>query len=101
MLRAARARCTSRRRWPVSTGTRGRIRPVRVSAFNEPPSGPAERRRLVECDYFTLDYLHGGEPVACGGGRLQLLTVVRGQGRLISNGDAEGLTPGQTWLLPA
>ncbi|MBI1917288.1 MAG: class I mannose-6-phosphate isomerase [Planctomycetes bacterium] len=79
----------------------GPIEPIRVPAFEEPPSGPAERRCLVECDYFTLDYLHGGEPVTCGGGRLQLLTVVRGEGRLVAGGAAEELAPGQTWLLPA
>jgi mannose-6-phosphate isomerase len=79
----------------------GPIEPVSVPAFDAPPSGPSKRCRLVECDYFTLDYLHGGEPIACGGGRLQLLTVVRGEGRLIAGGTVEDLAPGQTWLLPA
>src|SRR5262245_45833318 len=80
----------------------GPIEPVHVPAFDEPPAGPTERRLLVECPYFTLEYLRGGEPIVCGGeGQLQILTVVRGEGRLVAGSTAEELAPGQTWMLPA
>src|SRR5262245_22994432 len=80
----------------------GPVAPVHVPAFDEPPAGPAERRLLVDCPYFTFEYLRGQEPLDCGGaGRLQILTILRGEGRLIVNGTTEEVTLGQTWLLPA
>ncbi|HKB36001.1 MAG TPA: type I phosphomannose isomerase catalytic subunit [Gemmataceae bacterium] len=80
----------------------GPVKPVRVPGFEEPPAGKTERRKLVDCSYFTLEYLRSGEPVCCGlRGRLQILTIVRGAGRLVSGGSEEELAPGQTWLLPA
>src|SRR5262249_56133043 len=83
-------------------GREGPVKPVRVPGFEEPPAGKTERRKLVDCSYFTLEYLRSGEPVCCGlRGRLQILTIVRGAGRLVSGGSEEELAPGQTWLLPA
>ena len=80
----------------------GPVEPVRVPDFAAAPVGPPERRLLVECPYFTLEYLRGGGRLACGGaGRLRLLTVVRGAGRLVTAAGAEAVEVGQTWLLPA
>lgn len=76
----------------------GPLEPIRVRDFTSDPTGPLERQRLVTCRYFELDFLRGKEPIHLGGsGRMQIVIVVRGEGRLGSS----RLTMGQTWLLPA
>ncbi len=79
----------------------GPVEPVRIPDFEEPPSGKLERWPLADCRHFALEYLRGGEPIACGGGRLEILTVLRGRGRLVDGRAAREVTAGQTWVLPA
>lgn len=79
----------------------GPVQPVTVADFGKPPSGKAERLPLVECPYFTLEYLRGGEPFSCGSDRACILTVVSGAGRLETAAGAEEVAAGDTWLLPA
>jgi mannose-6-phosphate isomerase len=78
----------------------GPIQPVNVADFREPPTGKAERLLLVECPYFTLEYLHGGEPFSCGADRACIVTVVCGSGRLEMEGEEEEVAAGESWLLP-
>lgn len=80
----------------------GPVHPVRVPDFRAPPCGRTERLPLVDCAYFKLEYLRGGEPFACGGdGQTHVVTVVQGAGRLETATAAEEVTTGQSWLLPA
>jgi hypothetical protein len=61
-----------------------------------------ERKTLVACGYFRLEYLQTSEPFACGGeGRLQALIILGGDGRLATQAGAEELKIGHAWLLPA
>lgn len=66
--------------------------------------GPVQPRRagdgevLVRCRYFILEACHTDQPFTCAGlGRLQLLIVLRGHGRL----GGQGIARGQAWVLPA
>jgi mannose-6-phosphate isomerase len=79
----------------------GPVRPVNVADFREPPTGKAERLLLVECPYFTLEYVRGGEPYSCGGDQACIITVVRGAGLLEAAGAVEEVSAAQSWLLPA
>jgi mannose-6-phosphate isomerase len=78
----------------------GPFSPVRAANYPGEASRPS-RQRLVQCAYFTLDYLHSREPFTCGGGALQVLLVLHGRGRLETGADAWPLSPGDTLLLPA
>jgi mannose-6-phosphate isomerase len=83
--------------------TRGPVAPVRVASFtgSRGQSGSvSERRPLVKCAYFTLEYVQESKPFACNGaGRLQVMLVVQGGGRLGTG--QESLAVGQAWVLPA
>src|SRR5207253_554036 len=87
--------------------SRGPVEPVRVADFSVPSetaSGTVGRWRqsLVQCSYFALEYVRETEPFACGGeGRLQVLLVVQGQGRIATADGEEELRVGQAWVLPA
>jgi mannose-6-phosphate isomerase len=82
--------------------SQGPVEPIRVPEYAADPAGPLLRRSLVRCPYFELDFLRSAESFDCGGtGRTQILTVVRGGGRLRIGGASEELRTGQTWLLPA
>ena len=49
---------------------------------------------IGRCPYFALDYVHAQQPFALGGaGRLQAVTVLRGQGSLAG----ESATWGSPW----
>jgi mannose-6-phosphate isomerase class I len=57
---------------------------------------------LVACPYFTLEYVRQSEPFTCGGtGRLQVLLVLHGRGRLWTGEGVWELATGDTLLLPA
>jgi mannose-6-phosphate isomerase len=76
------------------------VRPVHVEGYPD----RAARRRLVECRYFTLDYLSGDEPLesdSIGAGRLQVAMVVHGRGVLQASGGNCPLGAGDTLVLPA
>jgi mannose-6-phosphate isomerase len=80
---------------------RGPVTPRRVEGYNEAEGG-WRRQRLVECEYFELDYLQSDELFDLGGTeQLQAAIVLDGTGRLTTpRGDLE-MKAGQTWLLPA
>lgn len=83
---------------------RGPVQPVHAKAFSQSPESAAatEKQLLVQCPYFTLDYVQFREPTALGGtGRLQALVVVRGQARWDGQDGAEPVATGHAWLLPA
>jgi mannose-6-phosphate isomerase len=78
----------------------GPVRPVHVEGYLD----RAARQRLVECRYFTLDYLGGGKPMESdllGEGRLQVAMVVQGRGVLQGSGGNYSLGTGDTLVLPA
>jgi mannose-6-phosphate isomerase len=83
--------------WPQAL-----VEPVRAQGFAEAGS-PAERRQtLVECPYFSLEYLQGNGPFGLAGDRrVQIVIVLGGHGRLEGDPSAEEIAPGQVWLLPA
>jgi mannose-6-phosphate isomerase len=83
---------------------RGPVEPIRPGGLGSEGLGPRlpVHQPLVRCAYFHLDYLHQGEPFACGGeGKLQALVVVRGRGRWDLAGQGEEMQAGQAWVLPA
>jgi mannose-6-phosphate isomerase len=87
----------------------GPVRPLRARNYSANEATSAEQRntsairqRLVNCRYFTLEYLHYHEPFTCGtAGVLQVLMVLHGRGRLWTGEGVWQLTPGDTLLLPA
>jgi mannose-6-phosphate isomerase len=76
-----------------------------VQAINVPTSqgGGQElvRRELVKSPYFHLDYLEAGARTSRPGMTLQVVIVIRGDGRLCAGGTEEAVAPGQVWVLPA
>jgi mannose-6-phosphate isomerase len=86
----------------------GPVHPVRAEGYpggeaqGRKPLAHSQRQRLVRCRYFTLEYLRQSEPFTCGGvGRLQVLLVLHGRGRLWTGEGVWELAPGDTVLLPA
>jgi mannose-6-phosphate isomerase len=77
----------------------GPVHPIRAHKYGS--DGETVRQHLVECDYFTLDYIQNRESFVCGGGSLQALFVLHGRGELRCGDHRENLTPGATLLLPA
>jgi mannose-6-phosphate isomerase len=75
----------------------GPIRPVRPANY----PGEAIRQRLVQCPYFTLEYLHFREAFSLRSGRLQVILVLHGRGRLETAAGVRPLVRGETLLLPA
>jgi len=63
--------------------------------------GAAIQQRLVQCPYFTLNYLCSSEPFTCDGGSLQVLLVLHGRGRVKTGAEMQPLVPGDTLLLPS
>jgi mannose-6-phosphate isomerase len=85
---------------------RGPVQPIRAEDYaatvDRPVHQGRERKTLVACAHFRLEYLQASEPFACGGEeRLQVLIVVGGDGRLAMEAGDEELKLGQVWLLPA
>jgi mannose-6-phosphate isomerase len=85
---------------------RGPVEPVRVEGFapEEADPGAAGRSRqpLVQCPYFSLEYIRETDPFVLGGqGRLQVVLIVQGQGRLATPEGEEEVRVGQAWVLPA
>jgi mannose-6-phosphate isomerase len=83
---------------------RGPVQPIKARGFTDPhgPWAPTRLQELVRCPFFHLDYLQSGERFACGGqGRMQMLIVLDGHGRLSTPEADEEVAAGQTWVLPA
>jgi mannose-6-phosphate isomerase len=78
----------------------GPIKPVTVVDFTRGTTGN-RRVPLVQCPYFHLQYIEHSGPFSCGGERLHCLIVVKGHGRLRSDGLDEPLSVGRVWVLPA
>ncbi len=85
----------------------GPVHPVHAEGYPDTAASPTEetrprRQRLVHCAYFTLDYFRSGRLFPCGGeGRLQVLLVLHGRGRLETGEGVWELRRGDTLLLPA
>lgn len=82
---------------------RGPVTPIRVEAFTSESRGLGiHRQPLVRCPHFELDFMQAGEPFDWGGeGRLQVVLVLQGSGRVETTWGEENLKAGQAWLLPA
>jgi mannose-6-phosphate isomerase len=85
---------------------RGPVQPIHMDDYDHPASDRDPSRELsqtlVHCAFFQLDYLHATSAFTCGGeGRLQVMIVLSGSGRLSSDSCEEPLIRGQVWLLPA
>jgi mannose-6-phosphate isomerase len=66
------------------------------------PMAQPGRERLVECDKFTFDRIHGVRHVTSGGdGRFRILTVPQGAATVTVAGQVERLRTGESLLLPA
>jgi mannose-6-phosphate isomerase len=84
----------------------GPVHPVRAAGYPdglESPSAVPVRQRLVACRYFVLEYVRDSRPFAVGGtGRMQVVMVLHGRGKLRTNdGGQLPLRPGDSLLLPA
>jgi mannose-6-phosphate isomerase len=80
----------------------GPVHPIRAEQYPSGTGSPsALRQRLVQCPYFSLEYLHFDEPFSLEGGVLQALLVLHGRGRLESGAGEWSLVAGDTLLLPA
>ena len=85
----------------------GPVHPIRARDYpgannSSPGSSGSIRQRLVECAYFTLEYLRGDERFLCGDGRtLRALIVLHGRGELRIGDEIWELRTGDTLLLPA
>jgi mannose-6-phosphate isomerase len=84
----------------------GPVMPLRVDEFlgESSSAGPSGfmSRPLVSCEFFQLEYLQSSDPFACGGGgRMQVLIILSGSGRLSAGSQEEVTAQGQVWLLPA
>jgi mannose-6-phosphate isomerase len=77
---------------------RGAVVPGRAQGYGAPGR---HEGRLVDCRYFTLDYVQQSAPFPCGGGRLQAAVILSGRGRWSAAAGGEAVLPGQTWVLPA
>jgi len=85
---------------------RGPVRPIHVEDYAasalQPASPGTKRKSLVSCAYFKLEFLYANEPFEFGGeGRLQVLIVLGGNGRLATDAGEEEAKLGQVWLAPA
>jgi alpha-1,3-rhamnosyl/mannosyltransferase len=85
---------------------RGPVQPIHVEGYSTTADQPVpkgrERRTLVVCAYFKLEYVQATEPFACGGeGRMQVLIVLGGEGRLTTESGTDELKLGDVCLLPA
>lgn len=83
---------------------RGPIDPVQVKGFLIPPGGnnPRINQRLVQCPYFSLDYLQDVSSFTLGGdGLLRAVIVIKGKGGWRSERAGEDLKVGEVLLLPA
>jgi len=85
----------------------GPVQPIRAANY---PNGatrstkiPTEgiRQPLVQCPYFSLEYLCYSKSVTLNGGVLQVLVVLHGHGRVKTTAGEQFLDPGDTLLLPA
>ncbi|MFO0881137.1 MAG: type I phosphomannose isomerase catalytic subunit [Gemmataceae bacterium] len=76
----------------------GPVTPVHVADY---PRGAPHCQELVRCRYFHLDYLRQRDSFALGGGKMQVMLVLHGEGDLWSEGGREALRTGDTLLLPA
>jgi mannose-6-phosphate isomerase len=88
----------------------GPVEPIRARGYPSEPVGRISihsvqdepvRQRLVDCRYFELAYARQHEPFAVGGGRMQTLIVLHGQGTLLGGDGPQPIGPGDTLLLPA
>jgi mannose-6-phosphate isomerase len=87
----------------------GPIHPLHARNYPNGKNSAAElqtsaaiRQRLVNCPYFTLEYLQYSGPFTCGtAGVLQVLMVLHGCGRLWTSEGVWPLTPGDVLLFPA
>jgi mannose-6-phosphate isomerase len=87
----------------------GPIHPLRVCDYPDAADAPtrsdgcvASRQKLVDCAYFTLEYLRQRDSFSCSGnGALQVMLVLHGRGRLCSGDGEWPLAAGDTLLLPA
>lgn len=79
----------------------GPVQPIHAVDYRAIDAAPTWQT-LVECRYFTLDYIRQSEPFWCGGvGRMQTAVVLHGEGRLETAEGVQELRPGDTLLFPA
>jgi mannose-6-phosphate isomerase len=79
----------------------GPVHPIRAANYPGGAATGTSRQQLVQCSYFTLEYLHYRQAFTLKGGNLQVLLVLHGRGRLENGRDERPLVPGDTMLLPA
>lgn len=76
----------------------GPVTPVHVPDY---PHGTPICQELVRCRYFHLDYVRQRDAFALGGGKMQVMMVLHGDGELWYDAGREPLVQGETILLPA
>ncbi len=80
---------------------RARDYPGTADSASLPRKQNSIRQQLINCSYFTLEYLRQREPFPCGDGVLQVLLVLHGRGRLEIGEGVWDVGAGDTLLLPA
>jgi mannose-6-phosphate isomerase len=83
---------------------RGPVDPVRASSYAEDEKATKRNHRqpLVDCPYFSLEYIASSEPFSIGGSALlQAVIVLDGGGILTTPYGEERLARGDVWVLPA
>jgi mannose-6-phosphate isomerase len=79
----------------------GPVQPTRVSDFEKDAKDP-KRQNLVQCPYFSLEFMRAVSPPSLGGDRrLRAIIILEGQGRWAVSGFTEPVHSGEVWVLPA
>ncbi len=82
----------------------GPVRPVRAAGYTtaEQETPGAAREQLVDCGYFSLEFVRTSEPFTLGGsGRLQVVIGLRGKSTLYTHAGPQPFVAGDTLVLPA
>ena len=79
---------------------KGEVQPIHVDAFAQ-ESPQEEKKSLVDCPYFSMEYIGTSQQLPLLEAQTQCLMVVRGDGFLHWDSHSEPLQTGQVWLLPA
>jgi mannose-6-phosphate isomerase len=77
----------------------GPVPPIHAAHYK---GAGSSKQPLVNCRYFTLDYVRQSETFQCGGtGKMQTAIVLHGAGRLETTEGTQELRIGNTLLFPA
>lgn len=79
---------------------KGPVQPVRVDNFTS-SKGQSRNIPLVDCKYFTMEYVEHTGPFSLPQGNMQTVIVAAGRGELKTANSEYPLETGQVWIVPA